>query len=335
MKFLKVLLAILTVLIIAYFLGPKPKAPILEVSAKAALPGNIELVALEKLINQNENNIPNIKPGNASQIVWADSVPQVTEYSVVYLHGFSASPMEGDPVHKDFARAFGCNLYIPRLHAHGLESPEPFLDYNNDSLLLSAAEALEVGRRIGEKVILMGTSNGGTLSLILASQNPDIAAVIAYSPNIEINNSKAWLLTKPWGLQMARIVQGNKYKEDEESETFQKYWYTKYRLEAVVRLQSLVENTMIPETFQKVKQPFFMGYYYKNEVQQDSTVRVDAMLRMFDQLGTPPEKKRKVAFPEAGAHVICSDITSNDVEGVRRETIKFAQEILGLKPVLQ
>ena len=35
--------------------------------------------------------------------------------SVVYLHGFSASQEEGDPVHYDFAQKFGCNLFLAAL----------------------------------------------------------------------------------------------------------------------------------------------------------------------------------------------------------------------------
>jgi hypothetical protein len=66
-----------------------------------------------------------------------------------------------------------------------------------------------------------------------------------------------------------------------------------------------------------------MGYYFKNEIEQDNTVSIPAMLRMFDELGTPGELKQKQAFPNAGAHVIASYIRSKDWQGVERETDKF------------
>ena len=53
-----------------------------------------------------------------------------------------------------------------------------------------------------------------------------------------------------------------------------------------------------------------MGYYYKNKDEQDKTASVAAMLKMFDELGTPEGLKQKIAFPEAGAHVI--DLTFRD-----------------------
>jgi hypothetical protein len=110
------------------------------------------------------------------------------------------------------------------------------------------------------------------------------------------------------------------------------YWICKERLEAVVYLQQLVEVTTKKEIFQRVTTPVFMGYYYKNDTLQDKTIRVDAALKMFDQLGTPAAMKRKQAFPEAGDHVIACELFSKSVDEVRQATFRFAGEVLGLKP---
>jgi hypothetical protein len=90
---------------------------------------------------------------------------------------------------------------------------------------------------------------------------------------------------------------------------------------------------MNKETYKNVTTPVFLGYYYKDEEHQDETVRVDAMVKMFDQLGTAPAQKIKVAFPEAGQHVIACELTSGSVDEVVKETIRFGEGILGLKPV--
>jgi hypothetical protein len=73
-----------------------------------------------------------------------------------------------------------------------------------------------------------------------------------------------------------------------------------------------------------------MAYYYKNEQEQDKTVSVPAMLKMFDELGTPAELKRKEAFPEARAHVITSPIRTKEWQHVESETSKFLTEIVKL-----
>ena len=41
----------------------------------------------------------------------------------------------------------------------------------------------------------------------------------------------------------------------------------------------------------------------------------------------------KVAFPEAGNHCIASDIHSRDLESIKTETFKFAEDILRLVPI--
>jgi hypothetical protein len=52
------------------------------------------------------------------------------------------------------------------------------------------------------------------------------------------------------------------------------------------------------------------------------------MLTMHEQLSTPAELKETVAFPNAGAHVIGSRLTSGDVDGVYAAIEKFAVEKL-------
>jgi hypothetical protein len=136
-------------------------------------------------------------------------------------------------------------------------------------------------------------------------------------------------------LQFSRLSYKSNYRvvsEDTGSkECF--YWNCKYRLEAVVYLQQLLEATMRKDVFQRVKVPVFLGYYYKDEQHQDKTVRVDAALKMFDQLGTPDGMKQKIAFPEAGGHLIACELYSKSVDEVRQATFSFARDVLGMKPV--
>lgn len=329
-KLLKIILVGIIIVVLAYFVGPKVDAPNLENSA-AAVPA--DLVELETLITNREAAIQNIRPDNEARIIWADTLPSKTPYSIVYLHGWSASQEEGDPIHIETAKKYGCNLYLPRLAGHGLSEEEPMLNLTAEQLLDSAREALEVGKKLGEQVILMGTSTGGTLALYLAAKNPEIAGLLLYSPNIEIFDPSAKLLSGPWGLQILRAVKGGDYHEfDNVSDLQNQYWTTKYRVEALPQLQILMDNTMTEETFGLVKQPLFLGYYYKDDIHQDSTVSVPAMLRMYDQLGTPATKRQKVAFPNVGDHVMTSYITSKDLESVKKETFDFMEVIMGLKP---
>jgi esterase/lipase len=328
MKFLKWVGIIVLALILVYFLGPHPSTP--KYSAELIIPTQ-DLTQLDDYIINYEAGF-DIKPDNEARIVWNNkSLKNITEYAVVYLHGFSASQKEGDPVHLNFARKFGCNLYLSRLSDHGLKSTEPLIGLKAEKLWNSARAAYAIGTRLGRKVIIMATSTGGTLALKLAAEFPEITALILLSPNIEINDSKAWILNNPWGLQIAKLIKGKYNYAKDTTALYAKYWDHKYRVDAVVQLEELLETTMKESTFQKVRQPTLLLYYYKDEEHQDPVVKVSAMKRMFVQLGTNPDLKRQIAIPEAGDHVIGSYIKSKDVKSVMEETEKFALEVLHLK----
>jgi len=327
------LLILLLILVAGYLLGPKPPKSELDKNLPS-LPASVR--NLEGYIAEKEAEF-NVRPDNESRIIWANnSLKERTDYSLLYLHGFSASWHEGFPANVEFARQFGMNAYFPRLASHGLETEDALIDMTPDNLWESAKEALMVARSLGKKVIIMSTSTGGTLGLQLAADFPEyVDGLILYSPNIRINNPAAFLLSKPWGLQIGRKVTGGKYRvtsEDFESKDCF-YNYCKYRMEGVVYLQQLVDATMRKETFKNVTAPVFLGYYYKDENNQDETVKVSAMLKMFKQLGTSSDRKVKVAFPEAGDHVIACELTSGSVDEVIRETLKFGEEVLNLEPV--
>lgn len=330
-KVFKVLLTVLGVLMGVYFLGPKVEVPSLD---KTLPEVTSSLESLELKINKEENSITNIRPDNQARIVWFDSIPKKTKYSIVYLHGWSASQEEGDPIHLETAKRFGCNLYLPRLAGHGLNEEEPMLNLTADQVIDSAKEAIAIGKQLGERVILMATSTGGTLALHLAGGDEDIAALLLYSPNIEIYDTNAKLLTKPWGLELAKLVKGGDYHEfDTEIALKNQYWTTKYRVEALTHLQAMMDYTMTTKTFNQVTQPVFLGYFYKNDDVQDNVVSVPAMLKMYDQLGTSIDKKKKVAFPNAGDHVMTSYVSSKDLVSVQNETTLFLMEVLGLNRI--
>lgn len=313
-----------------YFLGPEPETPKYDL-AMPSVPSNPD--QLEAYISHNES-LHKVKPDNEARIVWLDSSRAKTEYSVVYLHGFSASQEEGDPVHTDFAKRFGCNLYLARLADHGIDTTEQLLYFTPDRLWESSKEALAIASAIGDKVILMSTSTGGTVALMLAAEYPDdVYALINMSPNIAINDPSAFLLNDPWGLQIARTVFGSDYQEINYNADRLQYWNSKYRLESITQLQELIEGKMNKTTFAKVKQPSLTLYYYMDEEHQDPTVKVSAMLKMEEELGTPTAMKEAIAIPNAGAHVIGSHLVSKDLEAVQNAINTFAEQKLGMKPL--
>ncbi len=326
---------IVTVLLcIGYLLGPRPEAPIFD---KTLPEINFSSGDLESFIAKSESEWP-VKPDNEARIIWADSLKkEVTDYAIVYLHGFSASQEEGDPVHTTIAKTFGCNLYLSRLSMHGLDTSEQLLGLTADSYWESAKQALAIGKQLGKKVILMGTSTGGTQALQLAAAFPDaVQGLVLLSPNVAIKDPNAWLLNNPWGLQIARVVKGGDYVVAKDTRPIYKsYWNTPYRLEAVVELQEMLESSMKAATFQKITQPMLLMYYYKDENNQDPVVSVAAMRQMFEQVATPHTLKKEVSLPKTGDHVIGSYIKSGDVQSVIEVSTEFLEDVMKLPKISQ
>ena len=329
-RILLILAGLIVLLVVVYALGPRPQfAPSLLKPASLVS----DLPTLERTIAESERQA-GLKPDNEARIIWADSThKEKTPVSMVYIPGFGASWAEGDPIHKKLAKHFGCNLYLARPEEHGLTSPDAFKGLTPANYTASAERALAIGKALGDRVVVIGTSAGGMLTLYLAERHPELAGVVLYSPCIAVANPALPLATKPWGLQIVRQVLNGEhvhathYKPDRAQ-----YWLTRYHINGLITLQTMIDEYMIPTEFAKVKQPLFMGYYYKDEDHQDKVVSVAAMLEMYDQLGTSADKKQKVAFPRAGDHVIASHFTSGDLDGIYRATEQFLIQTVKLTP---
>ncbi len=322
----KWLFVIPVILLVIYWFGPRPETP-RYLKTLPRVPAEPE--ALEHYIRLKEK-AHQVKPDNEARIIWNNnSLKQKTAYSIVYLHGFSASHAEGDPVHKNIARRFGCNLFLPRLVEHGIDTPDGLLNLTTDSYWESAQEAFAIAKQLGEKVIMMGTSTGASLALLLAATYPELHALILLSPNIALNEDQAWLLNSPWGLKIAQTFLGSNYmRAHDERAIYKQYWTSPYRIEAVVQLEEFLETSMTRKTFEKVRQPVLTLYYYKDKVHQDNIVKVPAMLTMMDQLGTSPQLKKSRAMPKTGHHVLGSYIKSKDIEGVTAEIENFIKDVV-------
>ena len=116
-----------------------------------------------------------LQPGAESTVTWAGRSGVPTELCVVSLHGWGASPPELSPVPERIATALGANLLRFRYTAHGLAPEEragvALLTEQSATVLRSnAATAFHLGQLLGKRVVLLGGSTGGSLSLWLARQ---------------------------------------------------------------------------------------------------------------------------------------------------------------------
>ena len=328
---MKKILVVLILVVGAYFVGPKPEAPVLTPSASwTDIPDSVS--QLDAYIVAKESKTV-LKPGNEARIVWADTAqPKKTKIVFMYVHGFSASPMEGDPLHREVAKKFGANLLLARVAGHGVpDSDSTFATVTADEYYQSVENYYAIAKKLGDEVVVLGTSFGGAMSLILAANHPEIKALMLYGPCIAIKDPNATLLDNPWGLQMAHLITGSDYRDiPVMAKGHAENWSLHYRLEGVVAVQNLLTHAMTKEVFEKVKIPVFMGYYYKDEEHQDNVVSVDAMKVMFEQLGTPAGLKKSEAFPNSGNHVITSNLLGKLTDKPIASSETFLRDVVKL-----
>jgi len=334
MLILFILFGFIALLTLVYLLGPKAPLPDFNTDIPDL---SIPLNQLDAHIAKQEALISDIRPGNHARIVWAnDSIkntPTKTPYSIVYLHGFSAGPMESDPVIFDLAKNFGFNLYLARLADHGRSSIESFKDLTGDKLFLSAKKALAIGKLLGDKVIVISCSTGSTLSSYLAAENPESTnAMVFYSPNFALHDGRTQLMAMPWGLQIARKIFGGNYRSIKMEAGAQPFWTTKYRIEGLVNLIPFLNKTMTDATFKKIKQPYLLVYYYEDEENCDKIVSVPRMRDFHKLTSTPNHLKKEVPLATVKAHCLSNKHQSKDWQSVYKATENFFVEVLKVSP---
>jgi len=318
MKILYALAAVVVVGALIIVSGPTTDIPSFTVPMATV---HAEPGMLDSIVRTAEAVHPT-KPGVEARILWADSVPKRTDIAIVYLHGFSGTWHDGSPAIERVAKELHANVYLARLHGHGLRVAEPLLDYSPDSVYASAQRALAIGKQLGKRVVVVGTSTGATLGLMLAARQPqDVAAVVNWSPNIRLAHPLSFLSNGPWGLQLTRMIVGGVYRQVTMADPQRaKYWYMKYRAEAIPQLQALLEAAMTTETFSSIQQPVLTMCWYRNTDVQDSLVSVDAMRAMHAELSST---KKEFITLDADAHEIGYSPDSKSVDEVVRRTIEF------------
>ncbi len=193
-------LSLATLIAAAFLFAPRePLDPGVMFDADA-LPGD-----LDAWLAQEEARHPGIVPGTEKRIVWTGAAGARTPLSVVYLHGFSATSEEIRPVPEEVARALGANLFLTRLAGHGRGGAALGTATATD-WVRDTKEAMAIGRRIGGRMIVIGTSTGGTLAAIAATDPAmarDLAGVVFVSPNFGVRSWAGALFAMPfvrvWG----------------------------------------------------------------------------------------------------------------------------------------
>lgn len=255
-----------------------------------------------------EARFGDIRPGQQKQIVWAGAPGAKTPLSVVYFHGFSASANEIRPVPDNVAGALGANLVFTRFAGHGRDSGA-MGEARAGDWIADAAEAMEVARAVGDEVVIISTSTGGTLAA-LAAIDPEMSrglkGIVFVAPNFGINNPAAPLLTLPAARQWLPVLFGATRSYEPASDAQAASWTTSYPSTAVLPLAALVKYT-VAQDFGGATAP---ALFYFSE--HDKVVVPARTHEIIERWGGPVTVMAPRLGPrdDPNAHVITGDIMS-------------------------
>lgn len=279
---------------------------------------------IDRYLAQSEAKFHDIVPGAEKVVVWANAKKTKTPLSIVYLHGFSATRQETAPLCDELAARLGANLYYTRLTGHGRTGASLAEGTIND-WLYDTVEALEIGKRLGDRLIVIGTSTGGTLATWLAEQ-PDTYEALAYvmiSPNFGLRDPKSEILTWPWARQFVSLLAGPEYSWTPVNAQQGRYWTHRYPSTALVTMMGLVKYVRESD-LASIKKPVLV-FYSPN----DRVVNAEEVKRRYAQFGSGLKELIPIAqskYPEN--HVLAGDILApGNTRNVEKIIVDFVAKL--------
>lgn len=223
-----------------------------------------------------------IAASKAAWIDWRGQPGQRTDLALIYIHGFSGNPSELNPVPHEVAEAVGANLYSVRLAGHG-GADETLARSHVADWWHDVAEAVSVGERLGNKVVVMGLSTGGTLAALAALDGElgaRIDGVVLLSPNFGVNDRYIRVLDLPFARQIVRLVlPQNRCGGSGDVNSDAGLMAPCPAIEAAIPMAALVRKARAAD-FSNADQPAFFIWSY-----EDSIVRPEATSKVAKEWG--------------------------------------------------
>ena len=199
----------------------------------------IDIEDIDNLLESQEKMVRALRPGTEKKVLWANGNGVKTKTSIVFIHGFSASRVEIDPVVDLIAAELSANVYFTRLRGHGQDG-RALAEVTYEQLLDDTIEAIEIGKSIGDDVVLMGCSTGCSLIHIALGQDHDIKAAIYISPNFGPKPIKGQALRIPGAKFLVPLVFGQEHSFVAKNDEYTTCWTTKYPTKALFTIKTTV-----------------------------------------------------------------------------------------------
>ncbi len=274
---------------------------------------------IDTYLNESENRFTNLVPGTEKKIFWVYPDKRKTHYAIIYLHGFSSSRQETFPVADRVAKNINANLFYTRLTGHGIGG-EAFSNITLNDWFNDANEALEIGKRIGDEIIIIAASTGAPLAVWASKRENLVSAMVLMSPNFGPADKNAYLVLWPGGRIIARLLVGKYYSWKPENELHARYFTPKYRVEGLYPMMKLVKYGQTND-YSTFKLPVLFLYNPR-----DNVIDLKEMRRVYESIGS--KNKSIIAVTNASGHVLAGNILSpQSTDTVVEDITKFLESV--------
>ncbi|MHA3976914.1 alpha/beta hydrolase [Halovulum sp. GXIMD14794] len=281
---------------------------------------------VDNYLYRTERAVPGVVRGAQKHVLWADPTRRDKRaLALVYIHGFSASLEETRPVSDIVARELGANLFYTRLTGHGRDG-EAMAEATVADWRRDVEEAIAIGRRLGDRVILIGASTGATL-ITLALEDPalreGVAGIVMISPNFKVKAAGSAALTWPFARRFVPMIEGEERFFAPRTAEHAKWWTERYPTVAVLPMAASVKAAREVEVGE-IDVPALFVFSDLDEVVDHRQTRAVA-----DAWGGPvtvwPVEPGRSDDPQA--HVIAGDIMSPGLtEPVAERILEWTRE---------
>lgn len=265
------------------------------------------------------------RPGNEEKLVRHSRGK--TPLAFLYIHGFGACRAEGEYVMDMAAKRLRATTYYLRLPGHGTNIEEQ----KNATMTMhldESIDALRMMEKLGNRVIVAGTSMGGLIATYLGARYPErIAALILVSPYYDFHDPKVRLL---YHYPLFRLIttlmpmRVSPAPVPPEKDNWTKYWYWRYYLASTKQLVDLHRLIARDSVYEKIRIPVLMLYY-----EGDESASVPRMKEAFARFGgdAGPHPLNRYVAVEPGSHVLLSKYEKTNRDLVLREIVSFARRV--------
>ena len=281
---------------------------------------------LDQYLKNKEHQFTDLNKEVQKRIIWYENKKNITNISIVYIHGFSASSEEVRPLPDLIAKDIKANIFYTRLTGHGRSSSAMGLS-SISNWVNDLHEAIEIGSMIGQQVILISTSTGGTLSAISAlnkSFSKKILGYIFISPNFGINHQFADLISWPYSEYWLHLLIGKTRNIKPRNDLDKKFWTLSYPTKALIPMARLVKK-INEQDFTSVKKPAL--FYFSME---DKVVEPKKTFEFIKNWGGKSKtiNVKMSKFDDKYSHVIAGDILSpNQTQFARKKMVEWIKSL--------